>query len=273
VTVHAQNGGVSGSDPAALAMLQAGEVEFATFMGPLLANIHPLAEVQGVPFAFSDSHAAHRAVDGPLGDYLREELATKGLYLVPAGALENGVRHICSVRRRVTGLGDLEGYRMRVPATRIIRDCFDALGCETVTVNVADLGAALAERRVDGHENPLAIVDANDLTRLTASIARSGHIWSAFNLVANLAFWQRLTESMQAAIHAATRTHVARQRAETVALNTRLEEEFAHRGIEFTTIDRAAVRARLGLGFYARTREICGERAWGLLQDAVGPLG
>jgi TRAP-type transport system periplasmic protein len=154
---------------------------------------------------------------------------------------------------------------MRVPATRIIRDCFAELGCDPVTINVADLGAALAVGRVDGHENPLAIVDANGLEPVTRSIARSNHIWSAFNLVANLEFWNRLSAQTQDSIHQATRVHIARQRSETVALNASLEGAMQRRGIEFTKLDREAFRARLGQAFYARVREVCGDRAWSLI--------
>lgn len=272
VTVHAHNGGVPGSDPQALAMLVEGEIAFATFMGPLLASLHPALETQGVPFVFRDSTAAHAAVDGALGDYLRDELATRGVYLVPHGALENGVRQILSIRRKITTLDDLEGFRMRVPATRIIRDCFDALGCTTVTVNVGELGAALASGIVDGHENPLAIVDANGLESHTAHVARSNHIWSGFNVVANLPFWQRLPATMQAVVQAATRTHVARQRADTIALNARLEGELARRGILFSAIDAGQFRARLGQAFYHRVRDEVGERAWQLLQHTGDSL-
>lgn len=273
VTVHPQNGGVQGSDPQALRMLVAGEVEFATFMGPLLGNVHPAAGIQGVPFAFGSPADAHRAVDGPLGDYLRAELATRGLHLFPFGALENGMRQICSVARRVTRLADLEGYRMRVPATAVIRELFVELGCEPVTINVDQLGEALAGGRVDGHENPLAIVDANGLAPLTRHVALSNHIWSAFNLVANLAFWNRLPESVRDIVQVAVRRHVARQREETVALNARLATSLARQGIEFSPLDRAAFQARLGSAFHKRLRDLCGSRAWALLEESTGRLG
>lgn len=265
VSVHPQNGGVTGSDPEALRMLVAGEVEFATFMGPLLGNVLPAAGIQGVPFAFASSADAHRAADGPLGDYLRAELATKGIYLVPFGTLENGMRQICSVAKRVTQLSDLEGYRMRVPDARIIRELFVELGCIPVTINVDKLGEALAGGFVDGHENPLAIVDANGLAPFTRHVAISNHIWSGFNLVANLSFWNRLPESLREIVHAAVKRHVARQREETIALNAALAASLAQQGIEFSVLDRAAFQARLGSAFRDRLRELCGSRAWELL--------
>jgi TRAP-type transport system periplasmic protein len=272
VAVHANNGGTRGSDPRVLEMVVAGEVEFATMMGPLIGALVPAAEIQGLPFAFKRSEQAHAALDGALGDFLRQELRAKGLYLVPHGALENGLRQICSKTKSVQGPEDLAGYRMRVPAGRILAELFEALGASPVVVNIDGLYAALRDGRVDGHENPLAITHVNRLHEVTSRIALTRHVWSGFNLIANLGFWSSLQESEQAAIHAAVRRHVARQREYTMRLNESLESDLAAAGMQLQQVPQEAFRARLGRAFYARQRERCGTNAWKLLQDAVGRL-
>lgn len=272
IAVRAGNAGVRGSDPQVLDMLVEGEVEFATMMGPLIATRVPAAEIQGVPFAFASSAQAHRAVDGPLDDHLRREMAAKGIYLMPAGALENGLRQICSVARPIRSVDDLAGYRMRVPNGALFRELFAALGAEPVTVNVADLYEALASKRVDGHENPLAITDANRLEKVAPLVSTTNHVWSAFNLIGNLEFWNGLPEDIQGIVQRAARTHVARQRAYTVELNRSLETQLAARGMIFNALDTGGFRARLAGRFYAGCRERCGHEAWRLLEDAVGRL-
>jgi TRAP-type transport system periplasmic protein len=272
VTVHAANGGTAGSDPRVLEMLVAGEVEFATMMGPLIGAVVPAAEIQGLPFAFNSSGQAHAALDGSLGAHLREEMRGKGIYLVPHGALENGFRQICSTKRRVRNPEDLAGYRMRVPAGRILGELFEALGATPVTINIDALYAALREGRVDGHENPLAITEVNRLYDVTSRISMTSHVWSGFNLIANLGFWSSLGESEQAAIHAAARRHVARQRDYTVRLNEALAVSLGQKGMQVEHVKPEAFRARLGGAFYARCRERCGTTAWKLLQEAVGRL-
>src|SRR3954468_15811228 len=52
-TVFAQNGNIAGSDPGALKLLVAGELEFFTLMGGILGQAVPVAEIQGLPFAFT----------------------------------------------------------------------------------------------------------------------------------------------------------------------------------------------------------------------------
>jgi TRAP-type transport system periplasmic protein len=272
VSVHANNAGTAGSDPRVLEMLVAGEVEFATMMGPLIGTLVPAAEIQGLPFAFKTSAEAHAALDGALGAHLREEMRGKGIYLVPHGALENGFRQICSTKRRVTSPEDLAGYRMRVPAGRILGELFEALGASPVAINIDGLHAALREGRVDGHENPLAITEVNRLHEVTSHIALTSHVWSGFNLIANLKFWASLAEGEQAAIHAAARRHVARQREYTVQLNEALAASLGRKGMQVEPVRPEGFRSRLAGAFYARWRERCGTTAWKLLREAVGRL-
>lgn len=269
VSVHANNGGVAGSDPRVLEMLVAGEVEFATMMGPLIGAVVPAMEIQGLPFAFRDSREAHAVMDGALGDHLREELQNAGIYAVPGGVLENGFRQICSIEKVVRTPEDLAGYRMRVPAGRILGELFAALGATPVVVNIDGLYAALRDRSVDGHENPLAITEVNHLYEVTKSISISNHVWSGFNLIANLKFWNSLSEAAREAIHRAAKVHVARQREHTVTLNRALEAGLRQKGMRIEHVHQAPFRSAIGAAFYTRWKERCGTGAWRLLEAAV----
>ena len=79
VTVYPQNDNIPGSDPAALDMLQSGELEFFTVMGGILGRKVPVAEIQGLPFAFTSHAQAHRVNDGALGEYIGRECAAQGI--------------------------------------------------------------------------------------------------------------------------------------------------------------------------------------------------
>jgi tripartite ATP-independent transporter DctP family solute receptor len=272
ITVHARNAGVVGSDPRVLEMLIAGEVQFATMMGPLIGAKVPPAEIQGLPFAFSSSDQVHRALDGALGDYLRAEMMAHGIYALPCGTLENGFRQICSVSRRVRGIGDLAGYRIRVPAGRIFSELFAELGASPVPINIDELYGALETKQVDGHENPLAITEVNHLYRVTQHVAITNHVWSGFNLIANLAFWRSLAEDGRDIVHRAVKVHVARQRLYTVELNRSLEKRLAARGMAVDRLDLTPFRARLASGFYWRWKAHFGQAAWRLLQASVDAL-
>jgi TRAP-type C4-dicarboxylate transport system substrate-binding protein len=68
-------------------------------MGGILGTLVPAAEVQQVPFAFRSAADAHRAMDGPLGAYLIEEMAAKGIHGFRTGAFDNGMREITAHKK------------------------------------------------------------------------------------------------------------------------------------------------------------------------------
>lgn len=274
VTVYPQNNHIEGSDPAALDMLQAGELEFFTVMGGILGRKVPAAEIQGLPFAFTSHAQVHRVNDGALGEYLGRECAAKGIYRFRHGLLENGFRQVNMVDRPVNAADDLRGVRMRVPDAQMSRDLFTALEAEPVTVNIRDLYEALKTRKVDGQENPLVVTEFNKLYEVTRYISVTNHMWSGFNLLANLRFWNGLPEDVQEVVQRNVRRFVAAQREYTDRTNTELQQRLAsERGMTFNTADTASFRAKLGNAFYGRWREQFGSTAWSLLESEVGRLG
>ena len=271
ITVHAQNAGIPGSDPAALRMIVSGELEFMSVMGGIIGQAVPVAEIQGLPFAFASHEQVHGAMRGALGDHLRREMAAKGIHAFRDGVLENGFRHIVSVDRPVRDAADLADYRMRIPAGRLFEDTFRALGAQPVIVDIRGLYESLRDRRVDGQENPLAVVEVNRLYEVSKYVSLTSHMWSGFNLIGNLAFWRALPEDVQEIVNRAVATHVSRQRAYTEGFNRELETKLStERGMVFNTADAASFRRALSADFYSRWRREFGETAWLLLENAIG---
>ena len=67
VTVYAQNNGVPIADPDILKLIQSGELEFFVLNGNILSQAHPVADIQGIPFAFATSEQVTSLTDGELG--------------------------------------------------------------------------------------------------------------------------------------------------------------------------------------------------------------
>ena len=273
VTVHPQNDDIPGSDPAALDMLRTGDLEFFTLMGGILGRAVPVAEIQGLPFAFKTHEQVHRVNEGPLGLYLGKECAAKGIHRFQYGLLENGFRQISMVDRPIRTADDLAGVRIRVPDGEMFRDFFDALGARPVTVNIRELYEALKARRVDGQENPLVITEVNRLYEVTRYVSLTNHMWSGFNLLGNARFWNGLPADVREIVDRNVRRVVAAQRAYTNALNESLEGTLRDRGLVFNVADTVSFRQVLAGGFYQRWKTQLGNTAWSLLEAEIGSLG
>ncbi|MBC7780481.1 MAG: TRAP transporter substrate-binding protein [Proteobacteria bacterium] len=273
IAVFAQNAGIEGSDPQALEMLISGELEFIILMGGILGHVVPATEMQGVPFAFSSHAQVHATNDGPFGAYLRREMLAHGIYGFPGGLMENGFRHIVMNDRPINDVRDLEGVRMRVPDGHLFIDTFAALGATPVVVNISALYDSLAQKKVDGQENPLSVCEVNKLYEVCKYVSITNHMWSGFNLVGNLGFVQGLPEDVLSIVQRAVKTHVARQTAWTDRFNHDLEKGLAERGMIFNVADNASFRRALTGDFYRRAKERYGNTGWKLLEDSVGKLG
>jgi tripartite ATP-independent transporter DctP family solute receptor len=268
--VFPQNNNIQGSDPAALKALVAGDIQFFTLMGGILGTIVPAAEVQQVPYAFRSAAHAHQAMDGPLGTYLCDEMTAKGIHGFRVGAFDNGMREI-TANKRITTPDDLAGLRMRVPAGQLGADTFKAWGCEPVIINSDSIYAALKDGRADAQENPLTLADQFKLYEVVKYVAMTDHMWSGFNLLANLPAWQRLPEDIKGIIDRNVARHVRLQRQDQIAANTRLRTELAARGLEFNTPGPAPFKRKLA-GVYSSWKGKLGTRCWNLLENSAGSL-
>ena len=262
--VFPNNNGISGSDPAALRALMAGEIQFFTLMGGILGTVVPAAEVQQVPFAFRSAAHAHQAMDGPLGAYLREEMAAKGIVGFAGGAFDNGMRQIAGTKRPITRPSDLAGIRMRVPAGQMVADTFKALGAEPVTINSDGIYSALQSGRVDAQENPLALMELFKLDEVVKYVSMTNHMWSGFNLLANQQTWAGIPADVRVVIERNVTKHVRLQRRDQAAMNAAARVRLGQRGLAFNEIDPAPFRAALS-GFYGEWKNRLGSRCWSLL--------
>ncbi len=274
VTVYPQNNGLPGSDPAALKLLQSGELEFFAIMGGLLSAAVPTMDVQGLPFVFTDPQQAYRADAGELGRYLDRECEAKGIHRIKGGLFENGMRQMNMREKSIRSVDDLQGLRIRVPDGEMFRDFFRTLGAEPVSMNINQLYDALKEGRVDGQENPLIIAETNRLYEVTKTISITNHMWSGFNLIAHAAFWNGLPQDIRAIVGKQVARQVVIQRKQTDDLNRKLEQSLVlQRGMVINRAEVSSFRARLKGSFYPRWKKHIGTQAWALLEKSTGKLG
>lgn len=271
VRTFAENDHIPGGDPAALKLLVEGGVDFLTLMGGLIAPLVPAAQVQGIPFAFRDYAGVYAAMDGDLGDYLRQELTTKNIYALPRGCFENGFRHITCTAKPIRRAEDLQGLKMRTPHSPIFTDLFQSLGSTPVAYNVNQLYDCLKSGAADAEENALAVVEAFKLYEIQKYVSLTGHMWSGFNQLANLKLWRQFPTDTQRIIERNTVKFTALQRADNEELNASLKVQLTQQGMIVNEADTTSFRARLEL-FYQRWKEIVGKRAWDILESHVGKL-
>jgi len=271
VETFALNHKIPGSDPQALDMLLSGNLEFFTIMGGILGNVVPVAEIQGLPFVFSNSQQVFAAFDGVLGNYLQKEIADKGIYAFSRGCFDNGFRQISNRTQPIQTAQDMVGLKIRVPQSPIFIDFFQSLQAETHTFNALDIYDAIKSGKVDAEENPLTVIEGFKLYQVQKYISLTNHMWSGFNLISNLKFWNKIPTDIQDIIQRNVVKYVSYQRQQQRIFDQSLTKKLKHQGLYFNQVDVKSFHNEL-VPFYTSWREHFGLTAWNMLESYVGEI-
>jgi len=258
-----------GPDPQMFAHLRAGSLEF--FMaGATLGGVAPTSALPLLPFAFSDSKAVFAALDGALGDRIRNELAGNGLHAF-RHCWQNGFHHLTTSVRPIRNADDFVGLTFRSPGGAIAADFFKALGADAGMVPFSGMYKALKTRQFDGQSDPLGVVLSLKLYEVQTYLSLTAHWWSGFTLLANAAAWGALPRAIQEAVERNAEKFALLQRADIEQINTAGADELARRGMQVNTADTVSFRSKLG-EFYKDWREKAGPEVWRLLESYAGEI-
>jgi len=150
-----------------------------------LSTLVPLSGLPSVGFAFQSYDQVWAAMDGGVGDLVREAIGKTGV--VPMKTMwDNGFRQITSSSRwQLNSVEDLKGFKIRVPVTALLTSLFSGLGALPSSISYSQLYSALQTHVVEGQENPLAQVSTGKLYEVQKYCALSNHCWSGYWVNAN----------------------------------------------------------------------------------------
>ena len=146
-----------GSDTDMLSQVRSGAIEFFTLSGLILSTLVPAASINGVGFSFPDYDAVWRAMDGPLGGFIRAQIGKSGLVVMDK-IWDNGFRQITTSTKPIASPEDLRGFKIRVPVSPLWTSLFQAFGAAPTSINISEVYSSLQTKIVDGQENPLAVI-------------------------------------------------------------------------------------------------------------------
>ena len=117
------------------------------------------------------------------------------------GAWSAGARHF-TANQPIRAPEDLEGLRMRFPNSPQFLMNAEALGATPTEVAFEELYLALQQGIVDGQENPITNIQAQNFLEVQSHLSLSAHQENS-NLVIIGPVWEELSEEQQEALTAA----------------------------------------------------------------------
>lgn len=261
-----------GSDTDMISQVRSGAIEMMATASGVFATLIPSAAVAVTPFVFPDLQTAFRAMDGDLGAHIRAGFTKANL--VPLGkAWDHGFRHITTSTKPINTVQDLQGIKLRVPATPVLQQTFKALGASPTTIGIGEVYTALQTKVVDGQENPLAIIEAQRFYEVQKYCSLTGHAWECFWIAANPRAWGAVPENLRQIAARAFETHAVKTRAALATMTASLQESIAKRGLVFNTVNVQPFREALQkAGAYKEWKAKFGDETWALLEKYSGKL-
>jgi TRAP-type transport system periplasmic protein len=257
-----------GGDLAMLSQVRLGALGFQLIGAGNLASVVPAADITQLGFTFKDAEEGFHVTDGPLGGYVRQEIAAKGMYAFRS-FWDSGVLDISSGTHPIRTPVDLRGFKVRVAESKIFIDLFKELGASPVTLSLNEVYTGLQTKIIDGMAAGLVTMEAAKYYEVQKFISMTNHGWAGLWMIMNENTWKSLPADLQGIIERNNTKYAVIERRDIASLNASLAEKLASQGVLFNQVDQAPFRARLR-SYYERWAATFGPTAWGLLQSSLG---
>ncbi|WBV41971.1 TRAP transporter substrate-binding protein DctP [Pseudoroseomonas cervicalis] len=237
--------------------VQIGTLDFTiTSTGPV-GNFVPEVRTVDVPFLFRDYAHARGALDSPIGQEILAKFQPRGL--IGVMWLENGFRHLTNSRREVNTPADIRGLKVRTMENQVHMRAFSTLGALPTPMAFSELIPALQQGTVDGQENPIPVIVANNINQVQRYLTLTGHVYSPALLIGSPALWNRLSAADRDIFMQAAAAARDANRAKVTADEQSGVDELRRRGMTVTTsVDTAQFQTALAAAFAQYERELDG---------------
>ena len=178
-----------------LEMVQSGVIDMSLESSILLSLIEKRMSVFSLPWLFDDYDEANRILESPLGREILDMLPEKGIVGLAYGA--NGFRQITNSKSPILLPEDISGMKTRIPGIKMYIDIFKLLGADPSSMNFGELFTALAQKTMDGQENPVAVIHSSRLFEVQRYMTLWNYSYDPIVLCINKRLWDSFTPEVQ----------------------------------------------------------------------------
>ncbi len=159
----------------------AGALEMYCLPIDLLAPKNVACGIFGVGFAFDGYKHCWEAMDGDLGNYLRDIASQIGFHCMEK-CPDHGFRQITMKSKPINTPDDLKGVKLRLPVAPYLIALFQHLGASPTPINFGEVYSALQTGLVDGQENPLILIDTAKLYEVQKYCSMTSNVWAGIHI-------------------------------------------------------------------------------------------
>ena len=235
--MHLHGDATVAGDGALIGLINNNQIDAAlvTIWG-LWHNLTDMANLESLPWAFTNYEEAFAAYEGAWGEFVAREIIEPhgGVVL---GFFTNGLRHFTNNVRPITTPADMVGLRMRSPDIATNLAMYDLLGSASISMGFTVLPEALAAGTVDGQDNPIGNIYISRLHDVQRYISLSNHMFSSAPVLVSTDFWNYLSQEHRDILIEATLYTSRYQGQLTIEMEDRMLAYMASTGTVVNDVD------------------------------------
>ncbi|MGA2464814.1 MAG: TRAP transporter substrate-binding protein [Thermodesulfobacteriota bacterium] len=185
-----------GGPPEQAQQIKLGTIDMGLPTQGQLQNFEKAFAVVMLPFVFDSPAHAFRVLDGTAMDWLAPLAEKQGFILLQNW--EYGFRNLTNSVRPINAPDDVKGLKIRTPPELQIQASIEALGGVVQAIAFPELYLALAQKVVDGQENPTAVIFYNKYYEVQKHLAIIRHVYNNMIHTVSAVTWNKLTPAQQA---------------------------------------------------------------------------
>jgi tripartite ATP-independent transporter DctP family solute receptor len=205
-------------------------------------------------------------MNGPIGAQMNQELVSKrGIRIL--GTTYYGVRNVTTTDKEIRTVGDMKGFKIRVPENEIFMEMARSWGAKPTPMNFNELYLALRQKVVDGQENPSPTIDSAKFYEVQKYLILTGHIITPRLVVINENTWQKLNKDDQRILQEAVEEGVAYNNAEILKREDDLKAKFEQQGMTIIAPNTDEFRKAVLDTVPAKFEKKWGKGLWDKIQE------
>ena len=242
ITINLKPAGALGGERDVLEGLQIGSIELTISSTGPVGNFVPSVYALDFPFLFKSYDHARSVLDGPIGQELLARFEAHDM--IGLAWAENGFRHITNSVKPIQTPEDLSGLKLRTMENQVHIAAFQAAGASPTPMSWTEVLTSLQQGTIDGQENPIPVLTANNIWEMQKYLTLTGHVYSPAVVVMSKIHWDGLGEEEQGWFREAARAAAEASRATVSANEENGVAQLRENGMEVVSeVDKAAFAA------------------------------
>lgn len=206
VKVNVFPNGQIGGDEVLARDLSRGSLDLAFVNQGSLAGVNPLLDFLYLPYIATNFEEADALFYNPEGIIQRTMVETMEKHgMVPIGFFELEFRALTNSKHEVNSPADMEGLKIRVPGSAVIKSFIANTGAQTVTIPYPDLFTSLQQRTVDGQENGVGMSYDSRFIEAQEHMTLTNHVYAMGAIAVSKRLWGKLTDEQREIFRAAAK--------------------------------------------------------------------